>query len=194
MHRDEEVADLVRRWQAGDRDALGVLFERYGGLVRHVVRAHLPRGLRRRYDSLDFRQSVFGDVMEQARTFEFRGRAAFEGWLRRMAVLKIRHRYRGFVRGDGAPREAGLETTSSVGPEAPGDDPSERAALAEEIALLRSIVEALPATTRQLVWLVHAERITFADAARRLGLAGPDAARMRYARALRQIADAWPTA
>jgi RNA polymerase sigma factor (sigma-70 family) len=56
--------ELLARVQAGDRDAVGVLFNLYNDAVRRVVRRMLHTNLRRRYDSADFAQSVWASFVD----------------------------------------------------------------------------------------------------------------------------------
>jgi RNA polymerase sigma-70 factor, ECF subfamily len=185
--------ELVRRCRKGDREAADLLYRRYAGLVRHIVRSHMSDTLRQLYDSTDLQQSLFATVLEDLPEFDYRGEPAFEAWLRKATRNKVQYRWRGFVGPDGRPREARLPDDPESGPATAEPGPADRAERADDVQRLHGLLEELPATTRELVFLVTTERVTFAEAASRLRLPGADAARMRYARALRDIGKAWPT-
>lgn len=188
-----DLDELVRRCRKGDREAADLLYRRYAGLVRHIVRSHMSDSLRQLYDSTDLQQSLFATVLEDLPEFDYRGELAFEAWLRKATVNKVRYRWRGFTGADGRPRQTNLPDDPDAAPAAPDPGPADRAELADDVDRLHGILESLPQASRELVLLVTSERVTFAEAAARLDLPGADAARMRYARALRDIGKAWQT-
>lgn len=190
---DTELRDLVRRCASGDPEAQDRLYRRYAGYVRAIVRTGLSKELRRRYDSTDLQQSLFLALLRDISDVEFVDSNAFKAWLRSAAVHKLQHRRRGVLDRTGQPREVQLAGSESAQPRARESDPVEQAESAEEAAKLHSILEALPPRNRELVSLVTVDRCTFAEAATALSLPGADAARMRYARTLREIARAWST-
>jgi RNA polymerase sigma-70 factor (ECF subfamily) len=60
MIEEPDFHDLLRRLRSGEREAYAALVERYGSILRMVVRARLTDpGLRRVFDSVDICQSVF---------------------------------------------------------------------------------------------------------------------------------------
>lgn len=187
---EAELADVVRRASAGDVDASLRLYRLYEAEVRRTVRRTLPAALRRRYDSSDLLQSVFAELLEDLPRFEFRGSQAFGAWLRTKVRWKVRHRFRRTRTRSGAAREQSLPDDSSMLPEA-ADDPVGRAAAAEETERLRQCLDGLDAPSRAVIRCHAEEGLPFAEVAARLGLPGADAARMRYARALRTLARSW---
>jgi len=54
----DRVESLLRRMQAGDREAVGEFIERYGDRVRRRVRGQLGPSVRRLFDSLDILSTV----------------------------------------------------------------------------------------------------------------------------------------
>lgn len=82
-----ETARLVKSAQAGDRDAFGALYNRYGALVHGVLLAHASRD-----DVADLVQDVFLHAM--ARIGTIRDPMAFGAWIsqvtRNMAKMKSR--------------------------------------------------------------------------------------------------------
>jgi RNA polymerase sigma-70 factor (ECF subfamily) len=73
-----EDADLVRAAQRGDREAFGLLYEKYGPMVHGVVLARVPWS-----DADDLVQDVFLAALE--RLGALRSAAAFPGWLAAIA-------------------------------------------------------------------------------------------------------------
>lgn len=74
MAGDDELRALMARAKAGDRDAVGEILTRYEREVLIMVRARLPREIRRQYDSVDFVQAVWKSLIPEfaksARDFE----------------------------------------------------------------------------------------------------------------------------
>ena len=75
-----EVADLVRQAQSGDREALGLLVERF----QRTVHAIALRRLGNPSEALELTQEVFLHVMR--RIDQLREPERFAGWLRQVAV------------------------------------------------------------------------------------------------------------
>jgi RNA polymerase sigma-70 factor (ECF subfamily) len=87
--------DLMRRVRAGDPEAAGEMYERYGHHIRRIVRSRLHRRLRKQYDSLDFVQSVwavFIQIPPERRQFDTPDDLV--GFLARLACNKIVDVYR----------------------------------------------------------------------------------------------------
>jgi len=188
---EEALGTLVRGAADGDPAAFAEIHRLYGPAVLRVIRRRMPALLRRRYDSVDLQQSVFGDALADVRGFEFRGRAAFEGWLMQKLRWKLAERVRGVLLPTGGRREASLREGSRFGPESPDAPPSAASEDAENLEILRAAVHALGSRSREILILHHEEGLTFSAIAERLGLRSEDAARMRYARALVRLGDAW---
>ncbi len=75
---DRSVADLVRDAQLGDRDAFGLLFERY----RPTIVALAMRRVRNADEAEELAQDVFIQAMQKIN--QLRVPEAFGGWLRRI--------------------------------------------------------------------------------------------------------------
>src|SRR5215217_6737022 len=76
-------AALVRAAQAGDRAALGALYERYRGFVHGILLAHADP-----HEVPDLMQDVFVTVLEEVRSR--RDPAAFGAWLATVARNRAR--------------------------------------------------------------------------------------------------------
>jgi RNA polymerase sigma-70 factor (ECF subfamily) len=153
---DASFDELMSRVRAGDPEAAGEMYERYGHHIRRIVRSRLHRRLRKQYDSLDFVQSVwavFIQIPPERRRFDTPDDLV--GFLARLACNKIVDVYRRRAQSasyGSATREISLETTASSGPiAAPGPTPSQSAIAREQweklvrdqAPLLRRILEFL---------------------------------------------------
>ena len=102
--RAADETELIRKATRGDREAFGILVERYQRRVIGVALAvvHNPE------DALELAQETFVRAFENLRSFE--SRSSFSTWLYRIAAnlaidLRRRERRHTFVRGDEAETE-----------------------------------------------------------------------------------------
>jgi RNA polymerase sigma-70 factor (ECF subfamily) len=74
MASDDDLASLMTRAKAGDEEAVRDFLDRFEWEVRTMVRARLPKKLRRQFDSVDFVQAVwqsfFSDLRRGGPDFE----------------------------------------------------------------------------------------------------------------------------
>lgn len=90
--------DLLARVRAGDPRAIELLYAQYSERVLRVVRRALHASLRRRYDSFDFTQSVWGSFFHlPAERFAFATPEEMVAYLSRMAANKVHDAIRGQV-------------------------------------------------------------------------------------------------
>lgn len=86
----ESFEELLQRVRQGDREALGRLFELYRRPVQLVVRRMLRSQLRRRYDSVDFVQSVWLSFVQLGHSdYHFESSEELVAFLARMAYNKV---------------------------------------------------------------------------------------------------------
>jgi RNA polymerase sigma factor (sigma-70 family) len=90
--------ELLERSRDGDREAMDTLLARHLDALHGYLRLQLGPALRRHESSLDLVGSVCREVLEGADRFEYRGDAAFRGWLFRAAENKLRDRARHWSR------------------------------------------------------------------------------------------------
>jgi RNA polymerase sigma-70 factor (ECF subfamily) len=170
--RDEsELAQFLRRIQAGDEGAARELLSRFEAEVRLVVRRQLPRLLRSRFDSLDFLQSVWGSFFRRMRTSptEFEDSRHLVAFLARAAKNKVIDEYRRAAsRKQDMHREEPLWGDGSRPRDVPDptDSPSEVAQAHEVLVRLR---ELMPADRRAILEL-KAEGLSSKDIGDRLGI------------------------
>ena len=83
-------AELMRRFRAGDPDALAELYSQYGNAVRIAVRRKLHVKLRQYYDSIDFAQDVWASFAQQPPAdLSFHSSKELLAYLHQMAHHKV---------------------------------------------------------------------------------------------------------
>ena len=91
MTTDEPAADLVRRAQTGDRDAFGLLVERYRPRLTRQIEARMGENVRSRLQVDDVLQETIASALESIGRFRWRGENSFYSWLGSIAENIIRH-------------------------------------------------------------------------------------------------------
>lgn len=133
------------------------------------VRGQIGPELRCRESAADLLQSVCGDLLAEGVPFEYRDDERLRSWLRVVIVNKIRERLRlvrSKKRGGGmdlVPLSPDLHTPIE------GDDPSESAAVQEDLERLERALAAMPPHYRDAVVLTRLLGCSRADVARLLG-------------------------
>jgi len=173
---------LLRDAQQGDRGASEELYGRFGRYVLATVRRRLLPPLRSRYDSMALSQSVFAEVLRDLPRFEDRGEPAFMRWLAIKSENKVREKLRKTFGRKGDRHESDLDLVAD--PTAPGASPATLAEAHERAARVAQRLGEFDETLREIVRLRWEEDLPFGEISDRLGLAGSDAVRKRYARTL----------
>jgi len=183
---DDELRDWIGAAKGGDEEAVRRILEHYGQQVRRTVGRRMGPGLRARADSEDVLQSAMVSALANLAEFEFRGEAAFVGWLSAIAAQQVGQ----LVRHHGAKRrDLEREQRISQAPPLPADDTTvtQAAARNDERARLREALAQLQKPDRDVVRLRSFDGLAFREVAERLGLADQDAARYVYRRALESL-------
>jgi RNA polymerase sigma-70 factor (ECF subfamily) len=143
MARDVDDQGLVEAIAAGDREALGELYDRYASAL-------MALGLRRlgdREEVEDVLHDVFLEVWRRADTYES-SRGTVQTWL----MLRMRSRTLDRAR---TVRRNRLDSLDDVDTDSPDwrapDDPASHA----EHARLRQVIDGLPARLRQVLGLTY---------------------------------------
>ncbi len=93
---DDRFSELMARARGGESAAVEELLSNYEDDLRMIVRVHLPRALRTKYDSMDFVQAVwtsfFTGADRPAATFD--NERHFRSYLAAMARNKVLAEYR----------------------------------------------------------------------------------------------------
>lgn len=179
----QESTALLREARQGSAQALGELYERYGGRLLACIRFKMGRDLRARVESRDILQATFMKSFQRIEQFEGADGASMMGWLVRIAENEIRDQvdFQGRQRRDmarGAPLdEVGLHLVAT------GRSPLSEAALNEQADHLTRALEELDTEHREVIVLRKLEELSFKEVAVRLGRS-EDACRMLLARAM----------
>jgi len=183
---DEELKRWIEAAQAGDEEAVRRILDHYGEQVRRAVGRRMGPALRARADSEDVLQSAMVCALANLADFEFRGEAAFVGWLSAIATQQVGQlaRHHGAQR-----RDLAREQRVSEAPPLPAEETTvtQAAARKDERARLHDALEQLPQSDRDVILLRSFEGLAFGVVAERLGLSDQDAARYAYRRALKSL-------
>jgi len=181
---------LIRAAREGSPEALNDLLALYRAQIRYEAGLRLEGAIKSKMDGSDAAQSV---LMRATERFEqFRGESAgeFTAWLRTILANHLRdeqRRYRGESRAvDREVRIQDLEWFDDQCEQLLASDPDQTASEAErrELSLkVAAALEQLPAASRDLLVLRGFDNLEWAEIARRIKTT-PDAARMRWSRAL----------
>ncbi|MFO0955954.1 MAG: sigma-70 family RNA polymerase sigma factor [Isosphaeraceae bacterium] len=178
--------ELMAEARAGRMDALGELCDLYRNYLRMVVRTGLGPKLRERVELSDVVQEALVEVVRQFPQFTGQNEAALVGWLRRLVGQKLADlaRYHHRVKrgaGDAAvPLDAAWDLPGGDSQQAGGrlldvlalsqTSPSEAASRRELIVLLADALGALPEAEAEVLWLYHADGLSFEAIGDRLAL------------------------
>ncbi len=142
---EADLAGLMERIKAGDKDAVRNLIQRFEDDIRTIVRFRLPQVLRSQFDSMDFVQAVWQSVLtkEVQDLGRFNSAERLRGYLAGMARNKVfeEHRRQTRTRKFGLQREEPLyirqgERELPRDLEAPDPTPSQDAQANERLAQL----------------------------------------------------------
>jgi RNA polymerase sigma-70 factor (subfamily 1) len=196
-----EVEKLVEDARAGDREARGLLAERFGDRLRSWIKARVGRRLGRAVNAEDLLQETFLQAFRVIPRLQWRGEEAFLGWLRTLAehvirdeVKRLGARKRAADRGISLQEEVGGEDGRPVGLDAflpaPSTTASRELQREERFERLEKALDSLPPDYRKVIQLVSVRGLSMKDAARRMGRS-PDAVTMLHLRALRKLRAAY---
>lgn len=194
-HDLTRTAELIRSAQGGDTDALNRLIARYYERVRRIVTLRLGPRLRKRLETSDILQETFIAAMRTFDQFEMRDEGAFIHWLSRIAEHQIRDAadYHGAKKRDTG-REVPLNFENSSGdlvgidPEASGLLPVDALSRVEQDSLVDRCLAEMPEEFRELIILRDYEGLSWEDVAEKTGRPSSDAARMKHATAMVNLA------
>ncbi len=159
----ESPEATLERVARGDRDALVVLYDRYGPLLLGVA----MRVVGNRSEGEDVVQDAFTRAWREASSFD-RARGSAVAWLitltRNRAIDVVRQRRRRVVREDTAEREADIAVLG----EAPAS-PEKMLVEAERSAAVRLALETLRDEQRRVLELAYFSGLSHSEIAERLG-------------------------
>jgi len=142
--------------------------------VHRYVQLRIGAALRRRVDSEDVLQEV---LLEASRLFQegqagdFPDGDSFFSWLARIVDNKIRTLARHHVAAERRTihREVRLESNEASQPVRSGESPSAELQKQEGWASLRTAIELLPPREKEVIELVHLQKLRVTEAAERMG-------------------------
>ena len=182
--------ELMAKARAGEADALGELCALYRNYLRMVVRTGLGPRLRERVELSDVVQEALVEVVRQFPQFTGQNEAALVGWLRRLVGQKLADlgRYHSRAKRSAGGADVPLDGMASPDKGGGGDgehagagrlldvlalsqtSPSEAASKRELIVLLADALAGLPGPESEVLWLYHADGLSFESIGDRLGL------------------------
>jgi RNA polymerase sigma-70 factor (ECF subfamily) len=181
--------ELMARARAGQADALGELCALYRNYLRMVVRTGLGPRLRERVELSDVVQEALVEVVRQFPQFTGQNEAALVGWLRRLVSQKLadlgryHSRAKRAAAGTALPLDAAWEPGGGGGESGGGPgaklldmlalsqtSPSEAASRRELTVLLADALAGMAEPDAEVLWLYHAENLSFEAIGDRLGL------------------------
>ena len=189
----ETSLELLREVSEGSRPALSALVARHIDGLHGYVRLHAGDKLKAREATADLVQLVLVEVVQEYDGFEWKGEAAFKGWLYQKALRRVidRARYHGRQERD-ASREEALEAGPGVEVKLAQvyrelSTPSAKLARVEDIERLEHAFRKLPAIYAQVLSLGCLCGMSRAEVAEELGIS-EETAKKRKTRGLVKLA------
>ena len=183
--------DLVRKVRDGDEAAARRLFERHSVELRERVARDLPRALRPRVAASDVVQEAYLAAFLRLGDFEDRGDGSFRRWIATILENKVKDEVRHHALAGKRDVRREVDVQSGIVRLA-GASPVRSASAdlrdAEDRAQVARAMAGLPSAQREVMRLVHEERLTVEQAAARMGRSLA-AARKLYSRAVLRLAD-----
>jgi RNA polymerase sigma-70 factor (ECF subfamily) len=193
--KSADVTALIRAARAGDQDALNRLLGAYRHYLLVLADAGIGRGLRAKADPSDLAQEALLLACQNFARFRGTTEAELVAWLRRIlarCLAQLGRRYLAAAARD-LERERGLEdalrdSTAALARlvQTREDSPSGNAIQVERAVILAGLLSELPEDYRRVIVHRDLEQLSWEDVGARMGRS-PDAARMLWARALRQF-------
>jgi RNA polymerase sigma-70 factor (ECF subfamily) len=179
--------ELMARARAGEAEALGELCALYRNYLRMVVRSGLGPRLREQVELSDVVQEALVEVVRQFPQFTGQNEAALVGWLRRLVGQKLADlgRYHSRAKrsagGPAVPLDAPWQPEGRNDSNRPGGrlldmlalsqtSPSEAASRRELTVLLADALADLPEPEAEVLWLYHADGLSFEAIGERVGV------------------------
>ncbi|MBI4582950.1 MAG: RNA polymerase sigma factor [Planctomycetes bacterium] len=178
MVKEQNIRALIEAAQDGNREAFEKLVEREARRLRALAASRLSAHIVLEVDLEDVHQETLLRALKSIRSFEWRGEGSFFPWLGGIVEKVILELARKGARERKAPLDPDLP--------AEGVSPSRVLRREERLQRLEDCLEALSPEHRQVIHLTRIERLTFPEAAERMGRS-PDAVKQLLYRALKQL-------
>jgi RNA polymerase sigma factor (sigma-70 family) len=181
IHSGKSSLWLLERAQDGDREALGLLYERYLPPLRRWARGRLPRWARAAADTDDLVQDTLLNSLRGVEAFDPRHSGAFQAYLRQGILNRLRDEIRKVKRRP-QHHEALDEAID------PGPSPVDEAVGRETMARYEAALEKIKPEDREAILGRVELGFSYEELAADLGKPSSDAARMAVSRALLRLA------
>jgi RNA polymerase sigma-70 factor (ECF subfamily) len=191
-----DTDELLRRADDGDATAVQELLSRHRGRLRHMVSVRMDPRLAARLDPSDVVQEALAEAFRALPDYLRRRPLPFYAWVRRLAWQRLVQLHRKHIHTQKRsvtreePREMGLSNESVmeladqlVGA---GTSPSGRLVRQEMFARVRSALERLASSDREILILRHLEQLSVQEAAEVLEITRT-AASTRHFRAMQRL-------
>lgn len=179
----EEGSQLFEQARRGSRNAVGAIFERYGGRLHALIRLRLGPHLRCRVESRDILQETLLKAFRGFERFDGSGSTSIMAWLGTIARDEICDQADFYGR---KKRDAARETTLDAHVAGVADEirsEASRLELQEDSERLEKAIDSLDEAHREVILMRSFEELSFPEIGERLGKS-PDACRMLLARAM----------
>jgi RNA polymerase sigma-70 factor (ECF subfamily) len=164
--------DLLRAASAGDQSAWSELYARHRAVMRTLVQCQIPARLRSRLETEDVLQSAFLSAFQKLESFEYKGEASLEAWLKEIIRNKLLDRVRYHYAACRDPeREQEKPETKEI-EEVKGEDSSPLALLeaAERQTGILMALDKLSEREQAIIMMRHFDHLSFAEIAQKLGI------------------------
>ncbi len=178
----DNTRDLLKSTHEGDETALQTLLARHMPWIRQVVRQRIGPEIRVEFDSVDVVQETVLRVLKSGPKYLVSDPKAFRALTARIAINVLIDKHRGLqAEKRGTQRIIDLDRMDSI------DGPGTEAGKRESMAILDVALELISQTDREVIELRQFQNLSFDDLAKTIN-STPDAARMRFGRALKRLA------
>jgi RNA polymerase sigma-70 factor (ECF subfamily) len=174
--------DLLARAQAGDREALEILFARYLPALKRWTSGRLPRWARDISDTTDLVQDTLLQTFKRIELFRPECEGALQGYLRAAVLNRIRDEFR---------RRHRRPLAVDVAPDSPASDPSpfELAAAAQTRETYEAALQRLRPLDRDLIVSRLEVGMTYEEIATAIGQTNANATRSAVVRAVVRLSE-----
>jgi len=184
---NEPTPELLDRWRRGDRAALDQLLADVEPWLHREMTKALGDESRSEQDSLDLAHAAVQNFLSWGPAFVPESPAQFRALLKRIALNEVfdqrrRQGRRGTRRQVDSVRESRSSLSGFGAAQGSTERPSRAAERSEETEWVRLALQFLEPEDRYLLLASEVEGLDWATIATELGLASPDAARVRCAR------------
>jgi RNA polymerase sigma-70 factor, ECF subfamily len=192
--RHSEIMQLVGDARAGSKTALGTLLQRYRPLLLELARVNLPPELAGKLNPSDLVQITFADAVSSIEQLRAQSEAEVRAWLCVLLTCNVEDAARQFIAGKReVRRERSLDASHlkahQVTMRQGLPTPAHGAATQEDLDRVQQAIARLSGGHRKLIEWRNREGLSYVEIAKRLEIS-PDAARMRWKRAIKHLAKA----